>query len=256
MDTKICTKCNKEKTINNFNKDPRTKDGLGYWCKKCSQINWLKHNPPKNKKIIIKDPINNKICSKCKIEKNKKEFNKNKSKFDGLTTYCKLCTSQYHKNNNYKWYNNNKNRIKTYNLNWKTLNPEWESQYRKSRRLKDINFKIRELLSRRLGIALKGKLKPYKTLELLGCDLKECRQYIEKQFKKEMSWDNHGKIWEIDHIIPCASFDLTKEEEQKKCFHYTNLQPLFKTTQIAESFGYKNYIGNRNKHKKGTTKFK
>ena len=62
-----------------------------------------------------------------------------------------------------------------------------------------------------------------------------------------MSWDNHGDIWEIDHILPCSSFDLTKLEEQQKCFHFSNHQPLFKTTQIAESFGYKDEIGNRNK---------
>ena len=64
-----------------------------------------------------------------------------------------------------------------------------------------------------------------------------------------MTWENHGIIWEIDHIKPCVSFDLSLEEEQKKCFHYINLQPLFKTTKIAESFGYINQIGNRNKPK-------
>ena len=69
-------------------------------------------------------------------------------------------------------------------------------------------------------------------------------------FKPGMSWENYGKIWEIDHIKPCDSFDLTKLEEQQKCFHYTNLQPLFKTTEIAESFGYINQIGNRNKSNK------
>ena len=65
-----------------------------------------------------------------------------------------------------------------------------------------------------------------------------------------MNWSNHGTIWEIDHIIPCDSFDLTKLEEQEKCFHFSNLQPLFKTTEIAESLGYKGYIGNREKSNK------
>ena len=40
-----------------------------------------------------------------------------------------------------------------------------------------------------------------------------------------MSWDNYGK-WHIDHIIPCASFDLADETQQRLCFHFTNLQPL------------------------------
>jgi hypothetical protein len=81
----------------------------------------------------------------------------------------------------------------------------------------------------------------------LGSTIEECRLYLESQFKPEMTWENHGEVWEIDHIIPCSSFDLTDTEQQKQCFHYSNTQPLFKTTSIAESFGYKNEIGNRNK---------
>ncbi len=65
-----------------------------------------------------------------------------------------------------------------------------------------------------------------------------------------MTWENYGKVWEIDHIIPCSRFDLSKEGEQKKCFHYSNLQPLFKTTDIAQEYGYLNEIGNRNKYNK------
>jgi hypothetical protein len=68
------------------------------------------------------------------------------------------------------------------------------------------------------------------------------------KLKDGMTLDNYCE-WEIDHIKACANFDLTKLEEQKQCFHYTNLQPLFKTTEIAESFGYINQIGNRNKNK-------
>jgi hypothetical protein len=62
-----------------------------------------------------------------------------------------------------------------------------------------------------------------------------------------MTWENHGMVWEIDHIKPCSSFDLTDLKQQQECFHFLNQQPLFKTTQIAESFGYNNHIGNRNK---------
>jgi hypothetical protein len=50
--------------------------------------------------------------------------------------------------------------------------------------------------------------------------------FLEYQFDENMSWDNHGKYWSIDHVIPCASFDMSNIDEQKKCFHWSNLQPL------------------------------
>jgi len=61
---------------------------------------------------------------------------------------------------------------------------------------------------------------------LLGCTIKEFKQHIESQFSEGMSWDNHGE-WHIDHIKPISSFDLTQEAEQKKAFHYLNVQPLW-----------------------------
>ena len=86
---------------------------------------------------------------------------------------------------------------------------------------------------------LGGSKRRYATIDFI-------RGYLQASFKPEMNWDNYGIIWEIDHIIPCINVDLTQEEEQKKAFYYTNTQPLFVTTSIAESLGYKNYIGNRN----------
>ena len=49
--------------------------------------------------------------------------------------------------------------------------------------------------------------------------------------------ENHGN-WHIDHRIPCCSFDLTTEEEQKKCFHYTNLQPLWDKDNLSKGGKY------------------
>lgn len=63
---------------------------------------------------------------------------------------------------------------------------------------------------------------------LIGCSISELKGYLENLFSDGMSWDNRGMYgWHIDHVKPCASFDLTNEEEVKKCFHYTNLQPLW-----------------------------
>lgn len=94
----------------------------------------------------------------------------------------------------------------------------------------DINFRLNWLLRGRIISAIKKQLgkKAYKTIELLGCSIEKARNHIEQQFTPEMSWKNHGKIWEIDHIIPVSSFNLRKKENQKKAFHYTNLQPLIK----------------------------
>jgi hypothetical protein len=76
--------------------------------------------------------------------------------------------------------------------------------------------------------AMDGRSKSKHTMELLGCSIEEFKIYLEKQFTKGMNWGNYGKKgWHIDHILPCASFDLTDPEQQKKCFHYTNLQPLW-----------------------------
>ena len=48
-------------------------------------------------------------------------------------------------------------------------------------------------------------------MELVGCDLQTLKEYIEKQFKEGMTWENHGFYgWHIDHIIP-FSLDKTKE---------------------------------------------
>jgi len=80
----------------------------------------------------------------------------------------------------------------------------------------------------RLYTALKKNHKSASTLQLVGCSIQQLKEYLEKQFQKGMSWNNNNKKgWEIDHIIPCELFDLSKKSEQKKCFHYTNLQPLW-----------------------------
>ena len=68
--------------------------------------------------------------------------------------------------------------------------------------------------------------KNHKSMDLIGASPSFVMDYLQAKFTEGMTWENHGD-WHIDHIQPCCSFDLTDEEEQKKCFHYTNLQPLW-----------------------------
>ena len=114
---------------------------------------------------------------------------------------------------------------------WNKENPkkakEIQKKYRENRVLTE-NQKLRQLFANRILSAIKGQYgkKAYKTMELIGCTTQEAKEYIEKQFKTNMNWENHGYVWEIDHIIPISSFDLTSSKEQKKAFNYQNLQPL------------------------------
>ena len=65
-------------------------------------------------------------------------------------------------------------------------------------------------------------------MKLIGCSVDFLKQHLELQFKGRMGWNNYGFYgWHVDHIKPCASFDLTDTEQQKECFNYTNLQPLW-----------------------------
>ena len=165
------------------------------FCQKCYYKNWVSHNREKCKLIERRYELKNKdkICQRRKD-------NKKKISLQNHISYIK-----------------NKEKIRIH-----------QRIYQLNREKTDINFRIRMRLSSRIKDAVKNQstVKSKKTLELLGCSIQECRQYIEQQFKPDMTWDNYGQ-WQIHHIKSCMSFDLTKEEEQKKCFHYTNLQPLW-----------------------------
>jgi hypothetical protein len=104
----------------------------------------------------------------------------------------------------------------------------------KSKEIK-LQRKISNLLRDRIRSALKRKTaeKSQKTIDLIGCSISFLMSYLENKFQKGMAWENQGQ-WHIDHIIPCASFDLTLSEEQKKCFHYTNLQPLWAKENMSK----------------------
>lgn len=92
-----------------------------------------------------------------------------------------------------------------------------------------IQRRLRVNLSARIAVAVRRQStqKAKKSVQLLGCDGVFLRKWIEQVFQPGMTWDNYGKGWHIDHIVPCAAFDLKKRSEQLKCFHYTNLQPLW-----------------------------
>jgi hypothetical protein len=215
---KTCNKCNIEKQLDNFVKNKRQNDGYHYICKKCHKL-YKEQN-----KDIIKEKHKNWLLSN-------KEY-----------------TSQYNKQ-----YNINNHEKKKYSIDkWWKNNPNYNKEWKRKKYATDIYYRIKDNLRSRFYNAVMNQFKIQSIIDLLGCSVDELKQHLELQFKPEMNWDNHGDIWEIDHILPCDSFNLTDIEQQKQCFHYTNLQPLFKTSGIAKKFNYINEIGNRNKSNKIT----
>ena len=131
-----------------------------------------------------------------------------------------------------KYYLDNKENIlkkqKEYNHKHKEKKKKYIREYNVSRRKIDIGFKLLGVLRSRFSKFINKKNKNKSILKLTSCTIDDLRIHLELQFKEGMSWDNYGqKGWHIDHIKPCSSFDLTDPEQQKKCFHYTNLQPLW-----------------------------
>ena len=108
--------------------------------------------------------------------------------------------------------------------------------YLAEQRQNNPRYVARAALYRRLHHALNGAAKADSTMMLVGCTIQDLVAHIEAQWADDMNWDNYGlKGWHIDHIRPCASFDLLDPEQQRQCFHYTNLQPLWADENLKKS---------------------
>ena len=133
----------------------------------------------------------------------------------------------------------NKERLKQKRLIYCTTRRKIISQkqyiYKKKKLKTDPYFKLMENLRSRIYCVLKGRIKKSaRTLNLLGVkNISEVKLHLEKQFKNDMTWKNHGK-WHIDHIKACAKFDLTCSKQQLKCFNYKNLQPLWASENLSK----------------------
>jgi len=147
---------------------------------------------------------------------NKEKINENKKEYY-LKNIDKI--KKYHK----KYVSLNKNKINKYKNEWKLKN--WRE---------NEEFRLKENLRHRIYMALKGTVKSKRTIDLLGTSIDNLWIHLEKTFKSGMTKDNYGKIWQVDHKIPCVAFDLTKPEEQVKCFNFTNLQALFVKENLSK----------------------
>jgi hypothetical protein len=176
-----------------------------------SQKNRIRHNKSRRRQFsnhLLRDGIEVKKCVVCELEKPLTEFHiQKKYKRDGRDNRCKSCVKIS------------------------------QAPYVSWRRKNDLNFRIYCRLSTSLRDCLKAvsARKFSKTTDILGCSISDFKLYIESKFEVGMDWDNYGKIWHLDHIIPRALFDLLKQDQVRACFHFSNYQPMFVTENISKS---------------------
>ena len=230
---KTCRKCGHDYPLDEFYPSKVNKDGRVSYCKECYKAKVALYS--KTRQFIPKtDGV--KICRICSMELPIAEFGIAHHLVDGRSSECKKCINAKAKKKDKesihaaskRWKDKHKDELLRYQRIWQANNKAWIHTDRKRRYIQDINYRIAEILRSRVRLALKGKLKVGRTMELLGCSVDELKKMLEAKFVPGMTWGNYGQNgWHIDHIIPCASFDLKDGSEQKACFHFSNLQPLW-----------------------------
>ena len=137
------------------------------------------------------------------------------------------------------WHKANPGRSKAMSAEWRRSNldtaRERQRGYMAQRRQSDPAFRFSQNVRATIGTALaNGGARKSSSSELyLGCSLDHFRRHIEAQFVDGMRWDNHGE-WHLDHVRPCASFDLTKEADRLACMHWSNWQPMWAAENIGK----------------------
>ena len=217
---KKCSKCDISKPLEQFPNDPKCSGGKRGTCKGCRLNQWV----PDGDEIIV--------CTTCGEEKVYTLFSK---KGKQKPCECKACLNKRERDkrlDNPEEYN--KKKRETYQFRKDKINETRRKNLQK-RRDEDPEYRIMMALHVRLYDAVKYQkgTKSAKTLELLGCTVEQLQAFLEAEFEEGMTWDNYGE-WHIDHIRPCAAFNLEDPEEQKKCFHWTNLQPLWALDNIRK----------------------
>lgn len=254
-DHKICGVCKIDKPKNEFGPCKQRKDGLRFECFECRKRNYyvnhekmleqkkqdhLKHKQERNKKTRIFYYQN-----KNKILKQSKEYSiKNKDKI-----------KKYHDFYRQKNYDIIQTKKKIYRDQkrrelWEAVNKSFKDHFdgwmvifndlMKYEEHKKVRCRLAQQMAIRIINAVRRRKlqKSGHSSELLGCKTRTLLDHLESQFHNGMTWENWGNkpgTWQVDHIIPCCSFDLSKKEEQLKAFNYKNLQPLWHDEHITKT---------------------
>ena len=199
-----------------------------------------KHNIKIREHELKIEIITHKQCNKCDILKPVIEFHfKNSNKHKNKSKYSNLCKPCYSEKGKEQWKNRTPEQIasdKRTQREWRSKNRERINKRNREKFKNDPILKVRQYMRSRVSELLKNK-KCAKSIELLGCTLDFFKSYLEERWQSGMTWDNYGfgdDKWHVDHIVPCSAFDFSKEDHQRKCFHYSNLQPLWQKDNLSK----------------------
>lgn len=179
-----------------------------------------------------------KICTDCNIEKDIDQYRKIKEKrtkniSEYLCSKCKDCEKKRSLSNYYK----NKEKYDNYSKIYKQENKDKINETRRkytNKKMENPYERLKRNLKTLLCIKLKNN-KSKKSLFYLGENVENIKKWIEFNWKDDMTWENYGKYWEIDHSLPVKCFDMKNDEDVKICFSWMNLIPLEKSINLKKS---------------------
>ena len=111
---------------------------------------------------------------------------------------------------------------------YRSDNKDKINEYFKNRKKSDSNYKLNCNLRSRTSTAFKSPnvRKTNKTFDLLGFSHSFFKEWIIHQLYGNMTIENYGSVWQLDHCLPIASFNILYEIDMKKCFDWVNLRPM------------------------------
>ena len=170
------------------------------------------------------------ICIQCAISKNRVDFRDNRSK-------CRECEKAderaYRKSNNKAkiWATENKERMQELQSDWHQNNKPKINEKFVERYHTDPEFKVKKNTHRRLLALIQ---KDDSTKVYLGTSYGFVKEWLEFCFTTEMNWENYGKYWHVDHVIPLNTFDLLDKSNQLIAFNWKNLMPYKKEDNMSK----------------------
>lgn len=141
-----------------------------------------------------------------------------------------------------KWIKANPDKVKSYEKKYKSTTEckAKANKRQKERKANDPAYRLRCNIGSAVSMALKrqeGSKQGESTFKHLPYTPEILKEHLEAQFDENMSWDNYGSYWEIDHIYPQSKllYDNMEHPNFEKCWALSNLRPLEKGENRSKS---------------------